>query len=268
MNQHVIHDGNSSEESAGSNERLYTYTIITTDSNASLKFLHDRMPVILDHGSDAIWVWLDPARSTWSTELQSLLRPYEGALDVYPVRKEVGKVGNNSAAFIVPLSSSADKHSIANFFDRGKVVKPESKSDSADPRDDVPSRPPGLEIKHEEEKDNDDDDGATVSTAINAEHHAPSPIPTRPGAAHPELKRKLVEDDGDEESHASSSSSPSTADHDEAENARSTAPVTRASTGRPTRSATSNMTAESRPYRSSSGTGIDGSRKITQFWGR
>lgn len=87
---------------ADSEERLYSYAIITTDSNKQLKFLHDRMPVILEPG-DAIRTWLDPTRTEWTKELQSLLKPYDGELDVYQVAKEVGKVGNNSPSFIIPI---------------------------------------------------------------------------------------------------------------------------------------------------------------------
>ncbi|RYP88544.1 hypothetical protein DL769_000240 [Monosporascus sp. CRB-8-3] len=94
----------------------YTYTIITTESNKQLSFLHDRMPVILENGSDAMRTWLDPGRHEWSAELQALLRPFEGELDVYPVSKDVGKVGNNSPSFIIPLDSKENKNNIANFF--------------------------------------------------------------------------------------------------------------------------------------------------------
>ncbi|ODH44859.1 hypothetical protein ACO22_00623 [Paracoccidioides brasiliensis] len=100
----------------GSDEKLYTYTIITTSSNAYLKFLHDRMPVILDSGSPEMATWLDPHRVTWSKELQSILKPYEGKLECYPVSKEVGKVGNNSPDFIIPVNSKENKNNIANFF--------------------------------------------------------------------------------------------------------------------------------------------------------
>ena len=79
-------------------EKLYTYTIITTDPNKQLGFLHDRMPVILDNGSDDMFTWLDSKRSEWSKELQSLLKPYQGELDCYPVTSEVGKVGNDSVS--------------------------------------------------------------------------------------------------------------------------------------------------------------------------
>jgi hypothetical protein len=100
----------------GSEEKTYTYTIITTDSNKQLKFLHDRMPVILESGSDDLKKWLDPFRHEWSRELQSLLKPFDGELEVYPVSKEVGKVGNNSPSFIIPIDSKENKSNIANFF--------------------------------------------------------------------------------------------------------------------------------------------------------
>jgi hypothetical protein len=99
-----------------SDEKTYTYTIITTDSNKQLKFLHDRMPVILESGSDDLKKWLDPSRHEWSRELQSLLKPFDGELEVYPVSKEVGKVGNNSPSFIIPVNSKENKSNIANFF--------------------------------------------------------------------------------------------------------------------------------------------------------
>lgn len=74
------------------------------------------MPVILHPGSDELRTWLDPGRYEWSRELQSLLRPFDGHLDVYPVTKDVGKVGNNSPSFIIPLDSKENKSNIANFF--------------------------------------------------------------------------------------------------------------------------------------------------------
>ncbi|KAI0108522.1 DUF159-domain-containing protein [Daldinia grandis] len=106
-----------------SEQKLYTYTIITTDSNKQLKFLHDRMPVILDNGSEDVRTWLDPKRSEWSKELQALLKPFEGELEVYPVSKDVGKVGNNSPNFIIPIDSKENKSNIANFFAKGAAKK-------------------------------------------------------------------------------------------------------------------------------------------------
>ncbi|KAI0502846.1 hypothetical protein F5B22DRAFT_631775 [Xylaria bambusicola] len=109
-------------------EKLYTYTIITTDSNKQLNFLHDRMPVILENGSEKMRKWLDPKRYEWSKELQSLLVPYDGELEVYPVSKDVGKVGNNSPSFIIPIDSKENKSNIANFFAKGAVTKKNSKN--------------------------------------------------------------------------------------------------------------------------------------------
>ncbi|OJD19664.1 hypothetical protein AJ78_00396 [Emergomyces pasteurianus Ep9510] len=108
----------------GSDEKLYTYTIITTSSNSYLKFLHDRMPVILEPGSPEMATWLDPHRVTWSKELQSILKPYTGELECYPVSKEVGKVGNNSPDFIIPINSKENKSNIANFFSSSSKGKP------------------------------------------------------------------------------------------------------------------------------------------------
>ncbi|KAI9684374.1 MAG: hypothetical protein M1829_002184 [Trizodia sp. TS-e1964] len=104
----------------GSSEKLYTYTIITTSSNPHLKFLHDRMPVILENGSQDMRTWLNPGLSKWSPRLQSLLRPYTGDLETYAVKKEVGKVGNNSPTFIIPVSSTENKSNIKNFFANAK----------------------------------------------------------------------------------------------------------------------------------------------------
>ncbi|KAM0334009.1 hypothetical protein ACHAQA_001029 [Verticillium albo-atrum] len=101
----------------------YTYTIITTDSNKQLKFLHDRMPVILEPGSEALRTWLDPGRHEWSSELQALLKPFSGKLDCYPVSKEVGKVGNNSPSFVIPVASKENKSNIANFFANAEKKK-------------------------------------------------------------------------------------------------------------------------------------------------
>lgn len=96
---------------------LYTYTIITTASNDALRFLHDRMPVILEPGTEAMAMWLDQQRTEWTTELQSVLRPYGGDLECYEVPREVGKVGNDSPGFILPVDrEKREQQGIARFF--------------------------------------------------------------------------------------------------------------------------------------------------------
>ncbi|CAJ2502779.1 Uu.00g101730.m01.CDS01 [Anthostomella pinea] len=127
-------------------QKLYTYTIITTDSNKQLNFLHDRMPVILDNGSEALRTWLDPKRHEWSRELQSLLKPFEGELEVYPVSKDVGKVGNNSPSFIIPVDSKENKSNIANFFAKGAAAKKGAKREEPVKKEQQPK----VEVKNEE----------------------------------------------------------------------------------------------------------------------
>ncbi|KAF8531689.1 hypothetical protein BDD12DRAFT_902822 [Trichophaea hybrida] len=99
-------------------EKVYTYTIVTTSSNSRLQFLHERMPVILE--PEEIRKWLDPAVFQWNDRLQRLLKPFEGELTVYPVTQEVGKVGNNSPSFVIPVNERKD--GIRNAFGRQKEM--------------------------------------------------------------------------------------------------------------------------------------------------
>jgi putative SOS response-associated peptidase YedK len=144
-------------ENEGEGEEHYTYTVITTDSNKQLKFLHDRMPVIMEPGSEAMWRWLDPERREWGKELQSVLRPFEGELEVYPVTKEVGKVGNNSPSFIIPVASKENKGNIANFFAKGAAGK---KGGKVEGEVEVEKEESGkTEVKTVEEVERTADDG-------------------------------------------------------------------------------------------------------------
>jgi len=158
----------------GSDEKVYTYTIITTSSNSYLRFIHDRMPVILEPGSDAMKTWLDPTRVTWSKELQSLLKPYEGELECYPVPKEVGKVGNNSPDFILPLDSKENKKSIASFFaNAGKKAK-EGKTDEEMSKALAPEKVTGdreTRIIHDKTEERETKDHEW------SEDNAPVPVP-------------------------------------------------------------------------------------------
>ncbi|CAK7220441.1 hypothetical protein SCUCBS95973_004157 [Sporothrix curviconia] len=106
-------------------EKEYTYTIITTDSNAGLRFLHDRMPVVFEYHSEELRTWLDPQKDAWSAELQAVLRPWPHTVDdkddgaallVDVVSKDVNKVGHSSASMVMPVASASNKSNIANFF--------------------------------------------------------------------------------------------------------------------------------------------------------
>ncbi|KAK4556693.1 hypothetical protein LTR86_006264 [Recurvomyces mirabilis] len=146
----------------GAEDKIYSYTIITTDSNQHLNFLHDRMPVIVEPGSEQMKAWLDPNRVGWDKELQSMLKPFQGELECYPVDQGVGKVGNNSPLFVVPVDSKENKKNIANFFgkqDEKAKVKEEKEDQVVETR-----------LKKE-------DDALETSQFEESEGNAPLPKP-------------------------------------------------------------------------------------------
>ncbi|TKA61716.1 hypothetical protein B0A49_10642 [Cryomyces minteri] len=237
----------------GAEDKLYTYTVITTDSNKQLKFLHDRMPVILDNGSEEIRTWLDPKRAEWSRELQSLLKPYDGELECYPVSKDVGKVGNNSPSFIVPIDSTENKNNIANFFgNQKKAAKIQEerlnvkKEDEGDKGEDVKAE------QREDTRKTEDHDGT--------EDNAPFPVPEDTERAVAGIKREHTEaEDSDD---ATDQASPRKA---QKTTANQPSPEKAPKTIRRTRNATSNspLTKKASPKVAS-----DGSKKITNFFNK
>lgn len=209
-------------------DKLYTYTIITTSSNKQLDWLHDRMPVIFDNGSSAINEWLDPGRAEWSAELQKLLKPYPGELEYYPVDQAVGKVGNNSPSFVIPVDSKENKKNIANFFANQAQTSPKKKQSphkvKEEEKEDPESNAPLPEPEEDPEVLAD-----SKPTAIKREASKISDA----AFASPEKKPKLDKGQG--------GTSPSTISHR-------------------TRSATKNQTTMKAPAKG------DGSRKITNFF--
>ncbi|KAL5377359.1 hypothetical protein DPSP01_009856 [Paraphaeosphaeria sporulosa] len=185
-----------------SEKLLYTYTIITTDSNKQLKFLHDRMPVILDNGSKAVKTWLDPERKEWSTDLQSLLQPYDGELECFPVSGEVGKVGNNSPQFVVPVNSAANKSNIANFFGNqqkmAKAKKDEGIVGRAEHDDGKTTDQIAIKVEQDANEPRE-----TTNQVQGSEDNAPLPVPAPifpsrgEGLKGIKRERSEAEDDGD-----------------------------------------------------------------------
>lgn len=145
------------------------------------------MPVILENGSEEITTWLDPKRSTWSKELQSLLRPFEGELEIYPVPKEVGKVGNNSETFIVPISSTQNKSNIANFFSKAGAKGDSKPTDKVEPADSATSaskeKDLSTQIKSEE------GESSTILDHDTSEDNEAVPVPKL--EANQGIKREL-----------------------------------------------------------------------------
>lgn len=196
------------------------------------------MPVILDPGSEAMKTWLDPSRTTWSKDLQSALKPYEGELECYAVPKEVGKVGNNSPDFIVPVASKDNKNNIANFFANAKK-KPEVKTE-----DETKSSGEGdLEQKVVKEED----ERRTTQDSEWTEDNAPVPVPGVK-REHPPNDSNEVEDDPKKQK--LTTPSPVRKKH------------TPDSSRKQTRSATHNTTPSKGPQKKAT----DGSKPITAFF--
>lgn len=249
----------STDSRPDSDEKIYTYTIITTDSNKQLNFLHDRMPVIFDNGSEAIRTWLNPDRTEWSRDLQSLLKPYESELECYPVSKDVGKVGNNSPSFIVPIDSAENKNNIANFFgNQRKLAKP--KQDEVAVRKterDAKDSTKETKIEHDV-----DETRETTDQIEGTEDNAPLPIPAKVPSPARGIKRE--HDDGDTADGAPQqkrriTAIPGPAPSQSPKKSPAKSPVKKSKT----RSATSNgSAAKGSPAKR------DGNAKITSFFGR
>ena len=79
-----------------------TVTIVTTEPNALVRRIHDRMPVILP--SAEFGLWLDPAVKDVE-RLQALLRPYpDDEMLAYPVGTQVNNPAHDSPDMVVPLT--------------------------------------------------------------------------------------------------------------------------------------------------------------------
>jgi putative SOS response-associated peptidase YedK len=79
---------------------IESFTIITTDANALVSSLHDRMPVILRE--DAHAKWLDP-KNEKTDELGRLLKPFPAdEMRAYPVSTRVNDVKNDDAQLLDP----------------------------------------------------------------------------------------------------------------------------------------------------------------------
>lgn len=78
-----------------------TYAILTTDANAQMAAIHDRMPVILPAAD--VRSWLDGSPE----EVRALMKPYAGPLVIRPIGKLVGNPRNDTPAVLAPLEPQA-----------------------------------------------------------------------------------------------------------------------------------------------------------------
>jgi hypothetical protein len=178
---------------------------VTTSVSKQLEFLHDRMPVIFDPKSPAIQEWLDPNRR-WDEGLHKLLRPYGSPLDCYVVPQGVGKVGNNSPTFILPLDSAENKSNIKNFFAKNEekkkgILKVDSEKVSKEEHaDDVISN---CIVETHDSKSVD---------KVNSENNAPLPYPVSQSdtstSAEEVKKRPMTESEAEADNQMSKNPSP------------------------------------------------------------
>ena len=84
-------------------EKLETCVIVTTDANAQLVQIHDRMPLLIPRDAQALW--LDP-KSRLDDVLKLAERP--PTLDAHPVGFGVNDPKNDDEALIAPVAEAAE----------------------------------------------------------------------------------------------------------------------------------------------------------------
>ncbi len=82
-------------------EKLETFVIVTTDANAQLAPVHDRMPLLIPRDAHALW--LDP-RSSLDDMMKLAERP--PALAVHPVGFGVNDPKNDDETLIAPVADA------------------------------------------------------------------------------------------------------------------------------------------------------------------
>ena len=81
----------------------HSFSIITTDANALMKPLHDRMPVIIERKDED--AWFDPDQN--AAKLKALLKPCDsGILSAYEIATLVNSPKNNRAEVLDPLTDA------------------------------------------------------------------------------------------------------------------------------------------------------------------
>lgn len=86
------------------NQKVESFTIITTDANETVRPIHARMPVILAAGDHETWLAaVDPRQG------EDLLRPYPGRdLRAYRVSTAVNSSRNDGPACVAPIDDVAE----------------------------------------------------------------------------------------------------------------------------------------------------------------
>ncbi len=91
----------------GSDSRIESCTIITTDASPAAAHLHHRMPVILGFDESLEWMQADASQS----DLLNLLRPYpKDDLDMFEVSRTDNNPKNDTVECIQPVDVNSETH--------------------------------------------------------------------------------------------------------------------------------------------------------------
>ncbi|ODV83751.1 hypothetical protein CANARDRAFT_202617 [[Candida] arabinofermentans NRRL YB-2248] len=144
---------------------VYSFTIVTREAPKQLVWLHERMPVVLDPGTEDFSKWLEPKKKNLD-DVKSYLKVYNKTnLEWYRVGSDVGNVKNEGKKLIEPFKES--KNNIMSMMSTSpKKVKPE------------PSEANVIEDVKKEEKKQDEiiQPKTELETGIKLEK---SPIPRK-----------------------------------------------------------------------------------------
>ncbi len=81
-------------------------TILTTEANAFVRPIHNRMPVIVEPGDYDLWLETEPDRTG---ALARLMRPYSGdRLTAFPISTWVNNPKNDDARCVEPIEQPKD----------------------------------------------------------------------------------------------------------------------------------------------------------------
>jgi len=125
-------------ENKETGETLYSYSVITTAAVPSFQWLHDRMPAILSDEKQ-LTQWLDSSASI-ETAL-SLLTPFAGELEIYPVSQAVGKATEDTIQNIQKIELKHNPASQTTDIRKYFTVKKEKeiKEDNEEKKEEPPS---------------------------------------------------------------------------------------------------------------------------------
>ncbi|XP_048537645.1 abasic site processing protein HMCES [Triticum urartu] len=141
-------------------ETLHTFTILTTHVSTSLKWLHDRMPVILGD-EDSVNAWLNNS----SVKLEEITVPYEGTdLVWYPVTTAMGKTSFQGPDCIKEVKIGPSEKPISNFFTKKAAAPVKSEKASGEFAE--------TQAFKTAKEERDDDSGENPSNKTEQHHQA------------------------------------------------------------------------------------------------